>query len=145
MHFVKILFPSQNNEVASLNKYLIWGYRIYYIYSYLVFLLIRYQLVFLINLNPNWLLVLFMLEAAFLFYIFQSYRRFFTISDTIKKNFRLKAFFFFWIIIFLLFNIFQIVVSPVLIAGIEIRYDWMFTVVPFILWISGELLFKKIK
>ncbi len=154
-----LIQPSFIQEEERLRKLLLLSARIYYLYSGLLFIFIKGVNYFNITLNYLLFIVLFMIQAAILFYILQTYRRFFSISPKLKRNFILKFFFFLWLMMFLFLNIEQIIGYPIfsvsvlvlitkgqspflnnlLINGFYIGL--LFT----ILGIGGEYLLKKFK
>jgi len=153
-----LIRPSLAEEEESLHKFLLWGSRAYYIYSGLLFVFIKSMDYFNITFNYWFYAIIFMIQAAILFYIIQTYRRFFSISFKLKRNFILHFIFFLWLMIFLLTSVDQIIGIPIfsgsilsfVVGGKVLSPYFLFTkgiylVFFFILLgISGEYLLRKI-
>jgi len=154
-----LIQPSFIQGEGHLRKLLLRSARIYYLYSGLLFALLTVMNYFNITINFWFSLVLFMIQAAILFHVLQTYRRFFSISPKLKRNFILKSFFFLWLMMFLLLSIEQIIGYPFFSGSIlilatkgqspflsNLLTDGFFLGFLFaVLGIGGEYLLKKIK
>ncbi len=136
-----------------------WSTRIYYIYSGMLFVLIKSVNYFNIDFNYLFFVILFMVQTAILFYTLQTYRRFFSVSPALKHNFILKLSFFLWLMLFLFLSIEQIIGYPVFSGSILIlaakgASPWLGALLTSgfylglffaALSIAGEYLLRKIK
>ena len=152
------IFPSMIYEVEDIQKILRWSTRLYYIYSILLNLAIQAVIRFDFGINLGYFAFPIMLQAALLLHTFQTYRRFFALSPTVRNNTLLRLGFFFWLLFILLLGIEQIVRFPLFFGGLMMAltgnenfaspdssvYSWFLNIFSLALGISGEYLLRKI-
>lgn len=138
-----IISPSLNNDPAKLGRLLQYGYRAYYAYSSILSYGISYILNGHYALNPFAMVILFMIQAGLLFYVFQTLRRFFAVSPTIKQSITLRISYFTYLLTFLFFNIILIILGP-LSSNISRGFSFSVTLFSLLIGIIGDLFLKKL-
>lgn len=153
-----LIMPSLSVEEGHIHKLLLWGTRIYYVYSGLLWIIIKGLDYFNIYLDYWFFLIIFMIQAGILFYIIQTYRRFYVISFRYKRSIILQSLFFLWLMVFLFASVDQIIGIPIFSSSIlffitggrdffisDFFANWIYLAFFFtILSISGEYLLRKI-
>jgi hypothetical protein len=139
---VSIIFPSQNTDLLSIQNILRWSNRLYSLYSLSLFFLIQWFLDKNFNTKGNLFLALFVFQACILMYIFQSYRRYFFLSKAIKLKWALLLSGI-WLIVFFLYNVSQIIFSPLYALSMDSQYVLLRNIIPVGLVLLGEYLFRK--
>ncbi|MFA7244659.1 MAG: hypothetical protein WC070_00585 [Candidatus Magasanikbacteria bacterium] len=130
------IWEGHQKDTNTINKYLLITSRLYTIAIVVTSFFVR---IFLTNFKSSEimsgiLLVSFMITSALLVYNFSLYRELASVLVIEKLR---KIMFFIWLIIFFLFNIFQIIT-------LFVNYGWWMVVLNIIWGIVGDLLINKV-
>ncbi len=143
-NYIGMIFPSQNNNASKLQNMLKWGNRAYALFSLLLFWIIRWSINGVFKIDNTTFIYLFMLQAAILLYVFQTYRRYFALSQNLGRKKYLYMLSGLWLIIFLLYNFLQIVLSSAYAMEMSFSYAWIInSLLPLALAAAGEYLYRK--
>ncbi len=149
--------PSTINNVDDIQLSLRRAIRLYYWYAIVLNFVIQYA----IRVESEFLSyvgILIAVQAAQLFYVFQTYRRLFVLSPIIKNSILFRLSFFIWLLFMLLIGIEQMLHFPFVFGGMMFvitgnenfasvdsnAYFLFVNIFILLLGIAGELLLRKI-